>query len=138
MPYPYDATFAWPFPTLPVIIHQIENGAATPTLSALVDTGADITIIPAAHLQAIDADAAYTANLRSHWGASHPVSVYLVDLEIAGEYLLAIEVVADNQENDILLGRNVLNKLILLLDGPHTRTDVLNRRQADRSRVSRE
>ncbi len=137
MPYPYDAAFAWPFPTLPVIIHQIENEAATSTLPGLIDTGADITIVPAAHLQAIDADATYTTSLRSHWGASHPVSVYLVDLEVAGQRLPAIDVVADNQNDDILLGRNVLNKLILLLDGPHAQANVLNRRHADRARASR-
>jgi len=104
----------------------------------MLDTGADITIVPAAHLQTIGADATYTTSLRSHWGESHPVSVYLVDLEIAGQYLPAIEVVADDQNDDILLGRNVLNKLILLLDGPHAQTDVFNRRQANRSQASRE
>jgi len=105
MPYPYDTAFAWPFPTLPVVIHQIEGEAAT--------------------------------RLRSHWGESRPVAVHMVDLEIAGQRLPAVEVVADDLGEDVLLGRNVLNKLILLLDGLRVQTDVLTRRQTDRSRSGR-
>lgn len=56
--------------------------------------------------------------------------VYLVDLEVAGQRLPAVEVVADNIGEDVLLGRNVLNRLILLLDGTARTTDVLNRRPA--------
>lgn len=50
MPYPYDTTFAWSFPSLPVVIHQIEGGAGTLPLPALIDTGADATLIPTVHL----------------------------------------------------------------------------------------
>jgi len=138
MPYPYDTAFAWPFPSLPVVIHQIESEAATSSLPTMLDTGADVTLVPVAYLQAIQADEIYTARLRSHWGESRPVTIHLVDLEIAGQRLPAVEVVADDLGEDVLLGRNVLNKLILLLDGPRIQTDVLNRRQADRSRVSQE
>jgi len=34
-------------------------------------------------------------------------------------------VVGDEQGQEILLGRNVLNKLIVLLDGPGRQADVL-------------
>ena len=57
-------------------------------------------------------------------------------MEIAGQRLPAVEVAADDLGEDILLGRNVLNKLILLLDGPRAQAGVLTRRQADRSRVA--
>ena len=126
MSYHYDDTPAWPFPILPVVIHQIEGKAATSLLPALVDTGADATLVPSVHLRAINAGETCTARLRSHWGESRTVIVHLVDLEVADQLLPAIEVIADDQGEDILLGRNVLNKLILLLDGPRAQTDVLN------------
>lgn len=47
---------------------------------------------------------------------------------IGNERLSAIEVAADKQDNRILLGRNLLNRLILLLDGVHASTDLLTRR----------
>ncbi len=125
MSYPYDATFAIPFPSLPVVIRQIDGSAATSDLVALVDTGADVTAVPRNYLRMVQAEEAYTARIRSHWGESWPVSVYLVDLEIAEQLLPAVEVVGDDETEDILLGRNVLNKLTLLLDGPHETIDVL-------------
>ncbi|MBI5650440.1 MAG: hypothetical protein HZC40_08355 [Chloroflexi bacterium] len=34
----------------------------------------------------------------------------------------------DDQAQEIILGRNVLNRLILLLDGPNEQTEILERR----------
>ncbi len=130
MPYLYSTKYAWPFPSLPVVMHPVEGTSASPALPALLDTGADGTLVPAAHLKAIQADEIYATRLRSHWGESRPVTVCLVDLEVAGYRLPGIEVVADERGKDVLLGRNVLNKLILLLNGPDGETDVLSRRPA--------
>jgi hypothetical protein len=80
----------------------------------------------------IEADEIYTAKLRMHWGEAEAVSIHLVDLDVAGYRLPAIEVVADDYSGQVLLGRNVLNKLILLLDGPQNRTDVLEKRPVRR------
>lgn len=52
-------------------------------------------------------------------------------LEVEGQLLPGIEVVGDEQGRDVLLGRNVLNKLIVLLDGPGRLTAVLSRRPDD-------
>jgi predicted aspartyl protease len=128
MSHPYDATFAWPFPSLPVVIRQVGETTGTSVLPAQLDTGADATLVPTAQLRAVQADELYQTRLRSHWGEWRPVTVYLVDLEVAGHQLPGVEVVADDTSDSILLGRNVLNKLILLLDGPGSQADVLTRR----------
>ena len=49
-----------------------------------------------AQLEAIEAAEIYRARLRSHWGESRPVAVYLVDLQVAGTSLPGIEVIADD------------------------------------------
>lgn len=59
--------------------------------------------------------------------------VYLVDLHLDHGVLANIEVVGisgDDPEDDqeMILGRNVLNKLIVLLDGPRLQSEVLQRR----------
>lgn len=131
MSQPYDASFPSPFPVLPVVLRQIDGGARTTLVSALVDTGADVTIAPASLLKTVGAEEIFNGHLRAHWGGRRPVTVFLVDLEIEGLILPGVEVVGDEQGQDILLGRNALNKLILLLDGPRRLTDVLTRRPGD-------
>jgi predicted aspartyl protease len=128
MPHTYDASFTLSFPVLPVVIHQVEGGLTTSPLSALVDTGADTTLVPIEFLKTVKADEIYTSRMRTHWGEWHPVAVYLVDLEVAAHRLPTVEVVADDYDDRVILGRNVLNKLILLLDGPSSQTDILIRR----------
>jgi predicted aspartyl protease len=128
MPFSYDRTFAPPFPRLPVVVTLPESSARSSALSGLVDTGADATLVPAEHLQALEAEEIYRAQLRSHWGESRTVAVYLVDLQVADHNLPGIEVIADDLSRDVLLGRNVLNRLILLLDGPASQVDALPKR----------
>jgi len=133
MRFSYDPTFFPPFPRLPVTLSMPENGLRSPTLSGLVDTGADATLIPTQRLSELNAEEIYTTRLRSHWGEPRTVSVYLVDLEVAGHTLPSIEVIADDLATDVLLGRNALNRLILLLDGPAGEADVLLNRPRQRS-----
>lgn len=130
MSYAYDASYPVAFPVLPVVVRQIDGDASTMPLSGLIDSGVDITIIPLGFLRAIGAEKIYSAQLRAHWGERRGVAVFLVDLEIENQLLPGIEVVGDERGQDILLGRNVLNKLILQLDGPSQQTDVWNTPQA--------
>ena len=137
MGFNFDQTFVPPFPRLPVTITLPESGMRSPTFSGLVDTGADATLIPAQRLRELNANEIYTARLRSHWGEPRTVSVYLVDLEVAGHNLPGIEVIMDDLVTDALLGRNALNRLILLLDGPAGEVDILLTRPRRRSTGSK-
>lgn len=128
MSYPYSRQFVSPFPILPVILRRVEGGVATATMTALVDTGADFTLAPLTYLRQLQIPQSYQTNVRSHWGELTSVNVHIVDLEVAGELLPAIDVVADRRGKEIILGRDVLNRLILLLDGIRQQTDVLTRR----------
>lgn len=94
----------------------------------MVDTGSDATLVPVQYLQEIGSVEIYPSRIRSHWGEWRPVDLYMIDLEVAGQRLPAVTVVGDDQGDSVLLGRNVLNLLILLLDGPRIQIDVLTRR----------
>ena len=50
---------------------------------------------------------------------------YIVDIEIEGRTLPGIWVAGDSQSDEIILGRSVLNKVRLLLDGLDTTSEVL-------------
>jgi len=124
MKYPYDSTYRPPIPTVPVVIHNSDEGLHTTAENALVDTGSDGSLIPIAYIQQIYARALTNTRIRSHWGEWRSAQLFLVDLEMDGLSLPGIFVVGDEHGDEIVLGRNVLNKLRLLLDGPAMLTDL--------------
>jgi hypothetical protein len=102
---------------------------------ALIDTGGDFTTVPLNWLLGIDAPEVRWAYLRGLWSEQRPVTLYLVDLHLENGILPGVEVIGIDEDDieteedrEIVLGRNVLNQLILLLDGPDEQTDVLERR----------
>ncbi len=129
MKHPFDTRYRPPFPVLPVILRNSEEDLSTLTEHALLDTGADGSLVPIAYLRQILAPAYSETRLRSHWGEWRPVQLFLVDLELGGYKLADVSVVGDEQGEEIVLGRNVLNKLRLLLDGPARLTEILSRKE---------
>lgn len=107
MPHRYRVEYSPPFPVLPVALFHPESGAGTGEIPALVDTGADATLVPARYLAAVQAEELYSTSVRSHWGESRLARIYLIDMEVAGLRLPGVEVVADDLGEDVLLGRNV-------------------------------
>lgn len=127
MKYPYHNSYFPPLPSLEVVL-QSPEGNRTEPLTVLVDTGADTTIVPTTYLVRLGTNPFEDGFLRSQWGERRPVGIYLLDVHVANLYLPGIEVVGDEQGREVILGRNVLNTLILLLDGPSQTTDVLAKR----------
>jgi hypothetical protein len=117
-------------PVLPVRLGIPREAAHDTVFSALIDTGADFTLVPLTWLVQIDAPESRYAYVRGLWSEQRQVTLYLVDLHLETGVLPGVEVagIDDEDDQEIVLGRNVLNQLILLLDGPHLATDVLERR----------
>lgn len=128
MSHTYDSKYTRPMPALPVILHNSENGQSVNCKTAYLDTGADGTIVPQALLEEIGAEEIEMKYMQNQWGERRDVSIYSIDIEVDGEYLSAIDVVSDQRGNEILLGRNVLNHLIIQLDGLKNQANVLTRR----------
>ena len=93
-------------------------------MNALLDTGSDGSLVPLLYLQQILAPALTDSRIRSHWGEWRSVQLFLVDLELNGLRLPNVFVVGDEQGDEIVLGRNIINNLRLLLDGPNKITDI--------------
>jgi predicted aspartyl protease len=126
MNVPYDQTYSPPIPAIDIVLSLPEGDRVGP-LSAVIDTGADATIIPLAVLAQLSVRPFQSGFLRSAWGERRPIDLYLLDLQIAGLTVPGVEVVGDNLGRELILGRNVLNQLILLLDGPAHLTTVSSR-----------
>ena len=122
---PYSRHLTPPAPVLDVTIQTFEAEHRI-QVNALVDTGADATIVPLQLLQTIAAQPAFTSILRSPWGEKRQVLLYLVDIGIAEITLPGLYVVGDEAGDDVILGRDALNRLRLLLDGPAQILQVLN------------
>jgi hypothetical protein len=107
MKYPYDAAYTPPFPAAPVVLRTSEEGLRTEEVQALLDTGSDGSLVPIAYLEEILAPPMADTHIRSHWGEWRAAQLF-----------------GDEQGSEIELGRNVLNKLRLLLDGPAGQSDI--------------
>ena len=126
MKYPYNANYQSPFPIIQVVLHNSEEGLRTSAENAFLDTGSDGSLVPVAYLRQIFAPALTDARIRSHWGEWRAVQLFMLNLELGSLTLPGVFVVGDEQGDEIILGRNVLNELRLLLDGPAERTEVLS------------
>lgn len=122
----YNRDYFPPIPVLQTCFITPEWGLHTESLQAIIDTGADGTLVPIKYLRQINASVGGDSGIRSQWGERRVVSLYLVDIEIDDLILPGIWVVGDELGEEVVLGRNVLNCLRLLLDGPAATTEVLD------------
>lgn len=84
---------------------------------ALVDSGADATMLPEALLIKIGAIKVDRRRSRGVYGHVRTVSVYLADVQIGLLVIPSIQAVGISDDDEPLLGRDVLNHLIVTLDG---------------------
>ena len=118
MSHPYLNSFYPPIPALSITFYYPAESLSIGPLTAIVDTGADGTLVPQSILNQIDAPFVDNIRISSHWGEWRIVQLFTVDIEVDGLRFPAIEVVGDEQGEEIILGRNFLNKLHLFLNGP--------------------
>lgn len=124
---PYSLAYKPPAPVLPVILIPPGEGIDGSSYPALVDTGADGTFVPASILESLDLPVVQMVNVRSHLGEMiQRAALHKVDLILFESIRLPnIDVVCDDWGENIILGRNVLNKLRITLDGPSTTTRLV-------------
>jgi predicted aspartyl protease len=137
MKTPYDTTHDPAIPTLPVLFGHSGERPWNGPFQAIIDTGADITIVPETVAKQVKAVPLNPGQLESQWGDIHPITIYLLDIELADQILPGVVVAGDPYADEIILGRNVLNKLALFLDGPQQQTDILDEAAANLLRTPR-
>ncbi|MEZ4866271.1 MAG: hypothetical protein R3C14_33445 [Caldilineaceae bacterium] len=131
---PYATSKFPPTPILNIALSAPGEGAQTALIPALIDTGSDFTLVPEKWLRDIDAPRSRPARVRGLWRAFHEVTLFLIDIHLDIGALPGVEVVRVKKSDglfeneEIVLGRNVLNLLILLLEGPTQQTSLLERR----------
>lgn len=112
----YDFALDPPGPIVDVTIRPIGRAEPRCTSPGKLDTGADITVIPPSIVDDLQLIPEMPIVMTSYDGIETVRTAYFVDLEIAGHKLESIEVVAAPRDN-VLLGRDVLNHFLVILNG---------------------
>lgn len=123
---PYDSRYHPPMPVVEVALGTSGGEFPLGPLPSVIDTGADITIVPREYLMRLNAPVVASGYLRSPWGGRHSVKIYEVNVRIGGHDLYDVEVAGEPDGREVLLGRNLLNQLDLQLDGPNETVIVLS------------
>lgn len=110
---PYSSAYRPPAPVLNLRVGA-PGGEPLLGLVALVDSGADLSVLPLAAVQALVLPQVSTTRIRGVTGVEERTEVRAAVLEVAGTSVLA-EVVAWGEE--AIVGRDVLNRFVLELDG---------------------
>jgi predicted aspartyl protease len=109
---------------LTVRISPVNRDEPGLTADCLVDTGADVSLIPqrlAVELNLAPADAMIVEGFD---GERQQLPLFAVDVTVEDIHLTGLEVVAYPTDHAIL-GRDVLNRFRLLLDGPAQLLELL-------------
>lgn len=118
MRFAYDTDYVPPAPHLEIRLAGPDEAFRMAPLTVLVDTGADATIVPFHYIEPLGEQIDNRKYLRSQWGERRIVDVYLLDVQVGDHRLPLIEIVADERGTEAILGRSVLNRLTMVLDGP--------------------
>lgn len=124
--YSFSRKYAPPMPMLEIGLGYSGAAPLIGPIAAVVDTGADGTLVPAKILSKFEVAESDRTWIRSQWGELHSALTYVLDLHIGTLRLPAVQIVADDRGKEVILGRDVLNKLRLLLDGPEQTTELLH------------
>lgn len=110
----FDDSYDPPAPVLPVHVSGVKGTGPGLLLHALVDTGADCSVISARVVRALRLPIVDKVIVKGFAGKAEPSAVHAIQMRVGGRRLLA-RVVASGTES--LLGRDILNQLELYLDG---------------------
>lgn len=124
MRFSYNFDYFPPAPFIDISLGPPEQSLSIGPLSAFVDSGADATLVPIRHIRLLQTQADDRKYLPSQWGERRTVDIYYVDVGIGDVRLPLIEVVADEMSDEVIVGRNVLNQLRVVLNGPRGVVDV--------------
>lgn len=110
----YGGEDATPAARVPVRLRAPERPGEGLEVVALVDTGAALSVVPKEHVERLQLPRVGEILVRGVTGTER-VGLYAADWEIGG--VRFVEQVAGVGE-EVLLGRNLLNRWVMLLDGP--------------------
>jgi predicted aspartyl protease len=123
--FPYSHNYQPPMPVVDIELSAPGRIPLERPLVALVDTGSDGTLIPLDLLEETRARLVGEARLRGFTGVSQMAEVYIVNVRVGAHLVRGVRAVAAPEQSEIILGRNVLNHLVVTLNGIAGATEIL-------------
>jgi hypothetical protein len=113
----YDSHYQ---PAMPVVEIQVRRraGQTSATLNAIVDSGADATMIPLPTLRQLNARKVRTGWLSGSAGERYQVDLYTIAVQIGEYQLIYVDAVGSERSDEVIVGRDVLNQFIVTLNAP--------------------
>lgn len=122
--FEYDRSYLPPAPVVTLTVDGYSDEAQPATIQAMVDSGADGTMLPTAVLTQIQASYVDSVRMSGITGTVERRDRYRVRLQIGDIVIKGIDAVAVESETKGLLGRDVLNQLIVTLNGLATELTI--------------
>ncbi len=116
--YNYTRQFVPPAPFVYVSLRCPLTGVSMQDLPAQVDCAADRTVIPGSMAEHLGLECVDTIHVAGLGSGILAVPAYRVELTIRALSPHQVIVAAQDDEPYVLLGRDVLNRYRILLDGP--------------------
>jgi len=115
--YDTDYLFGPAFPLVEIQLRPVGEDKGI-SLQALVDSGADVTIVPWRYLQ--EAKVSCVGRAKMRWGShtSKSYDVYLAVVDVGPHTVYGVRLLADKHNEEVILGRDVLNQIKITLNGP--------------------
>lgn len=115
--YPYDASYEPAAPVVQIGLSPSGENQVRQQTRALLDSGADGTMIPIDLLLACGARYVERRRMRGVTGGSVIVNLYLTAVHIGDHVIHGIRAVGIPASGDPIIGRDVLNQLEITLNG---------------------
>lgn len=115
--FDYNTTYDPPAPFMLITVDGHDPTQNPITIEAFVDSGADGTMLPLDVLQAVGATYETSLWLRGTTGSRQRMDCYTVSIHVETESARAISAVAMPAGSEALIGRDVLNQLVITLHG---------------------
>jgi hypothetical protein len=123
--FEYNSAYSPTAPFVDIEVDGYNEALGKRTLSAMVDSGADATMLPLSILEAIGAFYKDSMWMRGSTGGRIEVDLYLVAIRIGSNLIRGLHVVGIPNSNETIIGRDVLNQLIVTLNGHASVTEIV-------------
>ena len=111
-------------PFVHLTVSAPSDGAPSVEVPAQIDTGADVTIIPGRLVDALNLVPLDSISAVGLGGHLVTLPTFLVELRIRELNPVKIKVLASHDEPFALIGRDMLNRYTILLDGPNLALEI--------------
>ena len=119
----YSRSSEPPAPFLDIVVFDPTQPSTRRTIPAKLDSAADITALPVSLVRELALTQIHWLNVAGYDNRQSSIAVYEAAIEVA-HIRARLEVIAI-PEDYALLGRDVLNQLRILLDGPAETVEIL-------------